>query len=351
MSVAAKRVVALLAAVGLVVGAVFVRRAMDDTANDGSGSTTATTGTGGSTDDRPTLLCSTELAAACRTLSGVKLTIEDPGVSAKKIGLHDGGLGYDAWLVAKPWADIVDLRRARNTYSPLPSRTPVLAHGAALAVVDTARNTAVSGVGGQPACDPAGRIVDCALAHPGEQWGAVGGQAAWGTIKVGLPDPTRTTVGMSVLAQTAVDWVHRPGTDPAAVTALADLVDDPDFADHLHALKAAVPSDAATAADPVRQLLTVPQSYSVAFGADQATRRQVSGSATPSRWTMASFGPSIDIVAVGTLPVARSRVVSALQAAGWKAPPAAGRSDGLPPVNSSPDPAVIEGLVDLWSSS
>jgi hypothetical protein len=66
------------------------------------------------------------------------------------------------------------------------------------------------------------------------QWAAVGGPAAWGAVRIGIPDPNIDATGLATLgAATAGDFGH---TDLSST----DL-DDPDFRAWLRALATAEP--------------------------------------------------------------------------------------------------------------
>lgn len=104
-----KRVIALVVAIGLIVGAVLIRRAIDD-------DTTATPSA------RPrgvdlVLVCAVELRDACEALDDVTVRIEDAAVTAA--ALSAGPSDVDAWAVPAPWPAIVDDTRARAGLEPL----------------------------------------------------------------------------------------------------------------------------------------------------------------------------------------------------------------------------------------
>lgn len=98
------RVLAVLAAVALIVGAVVVRGMLDD---DGGG---------GASDGGPVrVVCGEEVRAACDGLgSSHSVTIEDTATTASSLRTADADdPGVDIWVVPSPWPDIVDGDRER----------------------------------------------------------------------------------------------------------------------------------------------------------------------------------------------------------------------------------------------
>ena len=200
-----RRLLAVLAAVGLVVGAVLVRQRIDDGGGGGGG------------DDTVRIVCGTDLAAACARLAeqdaGIDVTVEDEGVTADRLSAlaGDGGAdatvdpGFDAWLTAGPWPAIVaDNRQQTGVDGRVLGRSSaVLGRSAATIVAQQDRAKALTGSCGGAvtwAC-----IGDVA----GLPWTEAGGQAAWGTVKPGLAAPARGA-GLVALAQAVASQVGTP---------------------------------------------------------------------------------------------------------------------------------------------
>jgi hypothetical protein len=108
-----KRLVALLVAVGLVAGAWYLRTNVID--DDGGDGPSAPSG------EAPTLVCATEVRAACERLDDVRVTYEEPGVTLDRLAAGDD-LGADGWLVSQPWPDMA----AVATSEPI-VRSPLVA--------------------------------------------------------------------------------------------------------------------------------------------------------------------------------------------------------------------------------
>ena len=95
------RVMAVLAAVAMVVGAIVVRARIDSGDNNAP-----LTGRGALK-----LLCASELASACEQLRGadVEVTIEPAAVTADRLrSLEANDASFDGWVAPGPWRDVVD---------------------------------------------------------------------------------------------------------------------------------------------------------------------------------------------------------------------------------------------------
>lgn len=96
------RILAAIAAVAMIVGAVVVRARLDD---DGA----LSTGT-----SALKLVCATELQAVCDSLAGpdVSVTVEPAAVTAARLQSVDAeDAGIDGWVAPGPWGEIVDSAR------------------------------------------------------------------------------------------------------------------------------------------------------------------------------------------------------------------------------------------------
>lgn len=101
------RVLAVLAAIALIAGAVLVRGMLDD--DDGG------EGRGGRDGGPVRVVCGDELQAACDALrSPYEVTTEDTAAMAATLRTADGDdPGVDVWVVPWPWPEIVDGDRER----------------------------------------------------------------------------------------------------------------------------------------------------------------------------------------------------------------------------------------------
>jgi len=218
------RLLALVAAVAMVAGAVVVRGRLDD---DGAGRAGAV----GSLR----LVCSTELAEACRLLEAddqrVAATVEEAAATAERLvaGTDDD---VDGWLVAGPWADFVAEPRRQAGLGEL-STGPVLGRSRVGLVVWPDRAQVLAG-----RCAGGTLNWKCLGEVAGVRWADIGGPEAWGPVKPGHP-PVTSAAGLAVIGAATAGFFGR--TDLAR----ADL-DDDGYRDWLARLERAIPSPTAT---------------------------------------------------------------------------------------------------------
>lgn len=162
-----KRFLALLVAVGMVVGAYVVRQRIDE--DDGGG-----TSVGAVDDEGPVeLVCIPELATACR--DG---TVEDAATTIDRLVSGDDDI--DVWLTLEPMPAMVDLLREQAGREPLFQESPERVAATVLGEV------------GAPECD----------------WRCIGE----GDARLGAPDPDSAT-GLLIAGAATVGFF---GTDAVA---------------------------------------------------------------------------------------------------------------------------------------
>ncbi|MFZ4517070.1 MAG: hypothetical protein ACOYOP_01690 [Microthrixaceae bacterium] len=317
-----KRLLAGLVAVGLVVGAVVVRGALDG--NGGSGG-------GGGPDGTFRLRCGTDLAAVCERLakddSDLAVTVEDEGVTADRLAAPDARVDFDAWLAAGPWADLVaDDRRIAGATGPLLGRPgPVLASARAALLAQADRAAVL-----QTHCGAAGVTWACVGDAAGRPWSEIGGPATWGAVKPGLAAPA-TGTGLVTLAQAVASKL---GTTDWA----ANDLDDPAVAGWFDQLVGAARQANPDGTDPARRFLVIPAS----FGA-VGTLEGRSTTAAGRRGAESIYPEPVSTAEVRLVPAAgrsaaaaadrvgTDQLRSALRAEGWPTGAAAGTRDpGLP---------------------
>ena len=190
----AQRVLAVLGAVGLVLAAIVVRSAIDDDGND----------SGNNADGEVVLVCTSDLAAACAQLDGVRIIEQDAASTAAGIAEQAEALdGVDGWLTTSAWVEVVDSRApGRLGDSLLIATSPVVV------AVDPSRAEAVTAL-----CQGES-IWACLGTNAGAGWGGLGsGQASWGTLRTGLPS-ANAAIGLPVIAAAASGFFG--GTDFAS---------------------------------------------------------------------------------------------------------------------------------------
>lgn len=188
----AKRVLAVVGAVALVLVAVVVRSAIDD---DGGGG-----GTGG---DRPTdgqvlAVCDTDLAPQCRALTGATVRVEPSATTSASI-VDGTGDDIDVWVTTHAWVELTAARVAAHEGSiPLGAVQPVAIGDVALGIVASRADAMQQLCGGTPSWR-------CLGDNAGRPWAEAGGQPTWGAVRTGLPDAD-TAVGLEVLASVATGY-------------------------------------------------------------------------------------------------------------------------------------------------
>ena len=123
-----KRLLALLVAAVMITGAFWVRDRIDGSSSSG--------GDGGDTTAAATLVCATELAAACQTIHDahpeVTVRVEDAQTTLDRLSAadfdatsaaRDPATAIDGWLVPQPWPQMVAEQRQRAGSGSSPSGT------------------------------------------------------------------------------------------------------------------------------------------------------------------------------------------------------------------------------------
>jgi hypothetical protein len=349
-----KRLAALLAAVGMIAGAVLVRGWLDD--RRGSGGDRAT---GASV--QLTLVCVTELAGVCEQLAsrepGLRVRTEELTTTVSTLtggDLDARSSEIDGWLTLAPLPEVVDEQRVRAGLQPvLTGQVGPLARSPLVLVVWNDRRAAL-----EATCPD--RVISwrCLGAIAGEPWTQHGGTVTWGAVKPGHPAPDRSAVGWLALAGAAASWFGR------ADYAANDFA-DPAFRQWLEKLERGVPSFPAPPRTPVDEMLSKgPGTFDVAASTEAAATGAIARSRVKDRLSVIYPVPSstADVVLA---TVAGSdgedrlrRLLESRDAAevladqGWRVAgredAAGGTAEPLPPTNGLPRPGVLQALRNLW---
>ncbi|HUQ40559.1 MAG TPA: substrate-binding domain-containing protein [Acidimicrobiales bacterium] len=333
-----KSVLALVAAIAMVLGAIAVRNRMDDKPTLGGEPT------------RMKLTCATELAAACEAMAAddLDVIVEPASDTAERLtGLPDGArAGLDGWLVPAPWPQIVAearQRAGRTTVLAAPSaaigRTPVVvvAWRERAAVLERSCKTPVGW-----RC-----IGDAARA---QTWKTLGGNELWGPFKPFHADATREASGLVTAAAAAVSFLGR--TDFSS----ADLDEDA-FTDWYSELERSLPPTRSTGAAAVQETLaTGPSVYDVVGAFESEAQPLVAASARRGELQVIYPSPMVtaDAVLAGAARGGRiddlARLVTgeegrrSLADSGWRVEGRPTVGPPLPPGNGLPSPGALEAL-------
>lgn len=183
----AKRVLAVLGAIAIVLAAVAVRAAW--TGGDGAGA-------GGRGGSPVRLVCDPDLAAACQQLGDVDVAVRD---SATLSGdLVAGPLeAVDGWVTSAAWVELT-APRLDDEDARLRRVVRLGADEVVVAALDTRAPVLTAHCGPAPVWRCLGDVA-------GQPWTALGGLDAWGDVRTGLPDAD-TAIGLSVLANVAAGY-------------------------------------------------------------------------------------------------------------------------------------------------
>ncbi|MGI8685699.1 MAG: hypothetical protein ACR2MO_11550 [Acidimicrobiales bacterium] len=334
----AARVLAVLVAVAMVTGALFVRGDLDDDDDAGSSSSLR-------------IVCATELAAVCEALdedggNRVDTQVEAAATTADRLTGLAPGLQppLDGWLVTAPWPAIVAEARDRAGREPFLVAGDVLARSPAVLAVRADRNEVLGAAcGGEAGWKCLGEVA-------GKAWTELpGGKAEWGKVKPGHP-PVPTVAGLTVLGSATVGYFG--GTTNLSLTEL----EDSGFQTWLRRLEQARPEGGAS---PFLTLLQRPSAFD-AVGVLEAEAGPALLTARAPKPVLLYPEPvaTADVVLATTDGRPGDRLAElvsgttarrALADAGWRVEgekPAAGIKTSvlLPPAGNLPAPGVLDAL-------
>jgi hypothetical protein len=297
------RVLALLAAVGMLVLAVNLRARIDDNGSD---------------THRPLIVCAVEARAACDALDDdARVQVEAAGDTAARLIAAQDEPPLDGWVVPAPWPDIVRAERVRAGAHPLLRPGDVVLARSSVVIAVWPDRTAVL----EKAC---GTVNWACLVRAARApaWTALGGEAAWGAPKLALGQPLSEGVGPAVLGSAAAELAP----------------DDPLGSDDLRGAFAAIaragprplPSfDIVLAGGPA-----LADAYVTVEAVARTDRLRL---IYPSPVAAADMVLTTASGAVG--PATADRARRALERRGWRAPSA----------SATLAPAVLAGLRTMWS--
>jgi hypothetical protein len=338
------RILALLAAIGMVAGALVVRDRMDGGGGGG------TLGIGG---PRPVLVCATELATVCDSFRDkADVTVEPAGTTADRLIAAPSEAGLDGWLVAGPWPAIVAEERKRKALAPiLVSEKAGIARSPVVIVGERERVPVLSAKCG-------GKVTLRCLGDNGRaKWSAIGGQAAWGDVRVGLPNAAIEAEGLAVLGAATVDFFGGR-TDLAR----ADLEGDPGYGTWVSQLARSLPQSS-----DFGRMLAAKGVVDLWAGLEAQVVPQLA-TATARSQQLDLLYPEPVVTADVTLGLASGKAADrlgntisgdegkqALAAGGWRVGskvPAGARTDVIvAPTSGLPSPGLLQALRSVWKDA
>ncbi len=332
-----RRLLAVLVAVGLVLAAALIRERLF------SGDT------GTATAEQVRVVCVEELASVCDTLRTQDSVdaIEDAATTVERFALPDPGV--DVWITFDPWPELAAAARARQGLPELDSMSSdVLARSPVLLAARADRLAAL-----EPAC-PGGELTwRCIGDRAGAPWEDIGGQAAWGDVKVSFNRPAVTAEGLLTLAQVTSGYFDGSFTSRS--------LEAPDYFAWLSDLAGEVGGTGGQA--PLERML-------LTGGADVEFTGVLEGTALPLLRSAPQRGEQIELRALDPGVTADVRVIgygeagqravadvaerltAPLADAGWRTADGPAPSEledaAVPDDNGLPSSAALEGLRQTW---
>lgn len=351
-----KRLLALVAAVVMVGGAILVRDWLDDRDDSSSAGDPPA-----ASDGELHLLCDPSLATVCRELDearrDVTIDVTDSATAMSRFTAADFSATddpVDGWLVPAPFPTMVDESRQRAGQSPIFAEV-----GAPLArspLVITMWNERADALAPNCTADQVGWR--CIGDRAGAAWGDLGGSPTWGRLKPGFESPDTSATGLLVVGQASAAFFDTPGF-------ASNDFDQDGFRGWLRNLEDSVPGFPATASTPLDQMLAAgPAAYDLVGTTEAEAGPAVASSRDRDRLRIIYPAPmaTADVLFA---PIARAdgavrlrEIVSGetmadlLAAAGWRvdgASLAAGLDPDidLPADDGLPRPGVLQALRDL----
>jgi hypothetical protein len=340
-----RSLLALVLAVGMVVGALYVRGGVD---GDRAGGPLAR-------QEPLQLLCAVELRPACDAVAGDRVVVRTAEAGATATALT-GAAGADAdlWLTVAPWPQIVADSRRRQGQDPLSDAEPVRLGRSPLVLVVWQERAAVFAQ--QCRTDFSWR---CVGRLSGGTWADAGGDATWGPVKPGHADPARSATGLLVLGQAASDFL---GTSQFSTRDL----DEDAFLAWFANLERAVPNFGGVGNSPLQQMLQFGPARFDVIGTTEAEAGPLleRSAARAQRLIMRPATPLV-VAEVVLAPLRRDsegrmgEVVEPLQEAlaqaGWRvegqAPAAGVGADPMPDDAGTPPAGVLDALRIRWEET
>ena len=235
----AKRAVAALVAVVLVVGAFLLRRNVIDADDDA-----ATGSTLPPVEAAAELVCVTELAEVCQAIGPahpeLSVLVEPAGRTLDRLAELDETARAPLWLTVEPFPAMVDSLRSAAGRPPLDaSAQPVAASRLVVATPAGGRRDVLAA-----AC-AAVPLWRCIGASAGEPWTDLGGQPGWNTVRPSLGLVDESAMALGSFADAVAGYFGTPSISQSVWSS------DPSFIPWLQRLSGAVDPQALSVGTPL----------------------------------------------------------------------------------------------------
>lgn len=252
----AKRLVALVVAVVLVVGAVVVRDRLDAR---GSAATTAdATPRPDAAGAAVQVVCLEELEEVCAALGDTDTVVTTQSLGQTLTALADGSAAADAWVTLTPLPELAAVATGDGGAGVNSTVVPV---DGATGVVAVAREDRAAVL--DEACE-GGFDWRCLGDAAPQTWEELGAAGTPGEVRIGFADPDASAEGLLALAQASAGWF-------GDVDFSRNDLDDPAFFAWFAGLADARPN--ALGPDPLQQLITQRASLDVVITFGVPARR------------------------------------------------------------------------------
>ena len=350
MSTPVRRLLAIVAAIALVLGALLAHGDFDSGGGGGGG--TQHSGAGH-------ILCAAELDAVCQEIArtaGIKVDVAPAGSTVADLStIADGSpVAYDGWLTFAADANIVIEARARSSLGTLLEKPlgPIARSPLVLAVSKEREAVLTAHCGGHI-------TVKCVGDVAGGSWSSIGGKVAWGDVKPGHADPSTSGEGLAVIGQEAAQYFGRTNLS------LDDFSND-GFLQWFTQLERSVPNGASADAAPFERMLsTGPAAYDVVATTEAEAGPLLASASRDRRAAVDLLYPApvatAEIVyapVVGGDTNVRDAVTGdsgrrALAHAGWRVDgesfaKGVSNTPALPAVSNLPEAGALEALLQTW---
>ncbi|MET0144169.1 MAG: hypothetical protein ABW328_05200 [Ilumatobacteraceae bacterium] len=312
-----RRILAALVAVVLIGAAVLVRATIDDDESDAPESSTDVTG---APADAGTVVCASELGAACAAIDTafdeLDVIVEPAGTTLDRLAALPDGSEPPLWLTVQPYPAMVDSLRTAAALEPLGATGGAIAATPLVVATPTGGRADVLQSGCADA--PLWRCIGDSASAP---WTDLGGDAAWRTVRPSLGNVVLEATALGSFAAAVGGYFGAPQVSRSTWEA------DTSFIPWLRRLAGAVDPSTLSAGTPLATMVNRPSALDV--GATSAAAVAALG-ATAERFDASYPEPSMWLQAVLAVPGGASApgdlattATTALRDAGWDAAAAA----------------------------
>jgi len=316
-----KRLGAVVLAIVLVAGALYVRNNVIED-DDGDAGTTGTTVDEPARGDATALICITELRDVCTALEtghpDLAITIEPAGATLDRLAGLDDPADAPLWLTIDPYPAMVDVARELRSADPVTAEITVV--GASQLGIAFPLSDPSYGATLEAHC-PDVALWRCIGDNAGAPWSEIGGAVSWGRLRPSFGDVNGSALGLASLAAAVAGYLGEGEVTRSRWEA------DASFTAWFRRLSSASENAAMSGGTPLRTMATRPALDIAATAAFEVAAIDAAGSRfeltypEPQMWVQAVIATPPGVAAPDGLA---ADVGASLTTAGWGTPDAAG---------------------------